>query len=330
MLQTGTDRDVLETALDWLDSGHRVAMVTVLKTWGSSPRPIGSLMIMREDGIHHGSVSGGCVEEDLVHRYAQGELESDTPTLLDYGVNSQQAARFGLPCGGRLELLVEPLDNIAQLKVLLDHLRDGSLVSRRVCLSTGEVSLHPAQAGDEFRYDAAAASKVFGPTWTLLLIGAGHLSRYVAQIALTIDYHVVVCDPREEYRRAWLLDEAVVIDAMPDEAVQHYCAHPRSAVITLTHDPKLDDMALMEALTREVFYVGALGSKANNEKRRERLRELGVSSRQLERLHAPVGLDIGSHTPAEIAVSIMAEVTAVRHGAWAGREAVSVPHPGSS
>ncbi|KPK40366.1 MAG: hypothetical protein AMJ69_02745 [Gammaproteobacteria bacterium SG8_47] len=320
MFEHGVDRDVLETARQWLEQGYRVAMVTVLKTWGSSPRPIGSLMIMREDGVHHGSVSGGCVEDDLIARYCQHQLALNLPTVVDYGVNHQQATRFGLPCGGRLELLVESLDNSTQLERLLQHLANGELLERRICFNTGEVTLHPAQVEAEFRYDADAVSKVFGPIWTILLVGAGHLSRYVAQIALSMDYRVIVCDPREEYQRAWSLDNVDVTAAMPDEAVQEYCGHPRSAVITLTHDPKLDDLALVEALNQEIFYVGALGSKASNDKRRERLRELGVSAQRLERLRAPVGLRIGSHTPAEIAVSIMAELTAVRHGVAASRD----------
>jgi xanthine dehydrogenase accessory factor len=310
-----TDRDVLETAEQWLAQGQRVALVTVLKTWGSSPRPVGSLMVMRSDGIHHGSVSGGCVEEDLVGRYARGELTAQLPTIVDYGVNRQEATRFGLPCGGRLELLVESLEQAASLQALLQRLASGELLNRRVCLNTGEVSVHRAGANDQFVYDDNQVIKVLGPAWQLLLIGAGHLSRYVAQIALTLDYQVIICDPRDEYARGWSLDEALFTTEMPDDAVKRYCRQPRSAVITLTHDPKLDDMALMEALTMEVFYVGALGSKANNDKRRERLRELGVNSSQLQQLHAPVGLPIGSHTPPEIALSIMAELTAVRRGA---------------
>ncbi len=313
----GSDRELLQTAITWLQQGHTLALVTVAKTWGSSPRPAGSLMLMREDGVHSGSVSGGCVEEDLVSRYYERQLAERLPTVVDYGVNRQQAARFGLPCGGRLELVVEQLDNPAQLQLLLDKIGRNEIFSRRLCLNTGEVSLHPASAEDDFSYTPDAISKVFGPRWQMLLIGAGHLSHYVAQIALMLDYHVIVCDPREEYREAWLDSEighmTQFVSEMPDDAVRRYARHPRSVVIALTHDPKLDDMALLDALSANVFYVGAIGSRQNNDQRRLRLKELGLTPQELERLHAPVGLPIGSHTPPEIAISILADITAQRN-----------------
>jgi xanthine dehydrogenase accessory factor len=310
----GTDHSILQSALDWINAGHRVVLVTVVKTWGSSPRPKGSLMVIRDDGMHDGSVSGGCVEEDLFARYRNGELAERYPTLVDYGINRQEATRFGLPCGGRLELLIEQLDSAAQLEVLLKSLSAGKLIKRRVCLNTGEASLHPAVAADDFEYTDDYLQKVYGPAWHMLLIGAGHLPRYVAQIALMLDYRITVCDPREEYQQTWEMDGVEFTRAMPDDAVKLLADHPRGVVITLTHDPKLDDMALMEALESNAFYVGALGSQRSSEKRCERLLELGISQENLSRLHAPVGLRIGSHTPPEIAVAIMAEITAARHG----------------
>jgi xanthine dehydrogenase accessory factor len=308
-----SDELMLQTAIDWLQQGSKPALVTVVKTWGSSPRPVGSLMLMRADGVHAGSVSGGCVEEDLLARFVNGQLSDDYPVIIDYGVDRQQATRLGLPCGGRLELCVEQLDSAEPLRLLLQHCRDHRLTARRLCLHTGEASLHRAGPGDGFSYSADYVNKVFGPAWQLLLIGAGHLSFYVAQIARLLDYRVIVCDPREDYQRSWQLADTELVSIMPDEAVAACTSHQRSLVITLSHDPKLDDMALLDALASPACYVGALGSRASNEQRRQRLRQLGVSQAQLARLHAPVGLPIGSHTPAEIAVSIMAEVTAVRH-----------------
>ena len=161
MPQFGTDREILATAVDWLGQGQRVALVTVARTWGSSPRPAGSLMLMRADGVHTGSVSGGCVEEDLVARYRDQELASSFPTLVDYGIDRQEATRFGLPCGGRLELLVEELDNQVQLQTLLSKTQHNELVLRQVCLNTGEVSLHPAKANDQFAYTKDDVKKVF-------------------------------------------------------------------------------------------------------------------------------------------------------------------------
>lgn len=310
-----TDREVIETAISWLETGHRPALVTVARTWGSSPRPAGSLMLMRSDGVYTGSVSGGCVEEDLVARYRDRQIGDVFPTLVDYGINQADAARLGLPCGGRLELLVERLDSPAQLHMLLERIKTNALMTRRVCLNTGEISLHPASAGDEFCYADGFLSKVFGPRWQLLLIGAGHLSHYVAQIALMLDYRVMVCDPRESYEQHDNDAGVERLNCMPDEAVQACSGNPRCVVLALTHDPRLDDMALLDALQSPAFYVGAIGSRQNSDRRRERLGTLGVSTEQLQRLHAPVGLPIGSRSPPEIAVSIMAEITALRNRA---------------
>jgi len=272
-------------------------------------------MVIRDAGLHNGSVSGGCVEEDLFVRYREGQLSDRYPTLVDYGIDRQEATRFGLPCGGRLELLIEQLDSPAPLQAILNSMIAGELIKRRVCLNTGEASLHAAIAADDFQYRDDYVQKVFGPSWQMLLIGAGHLSRYVAQIALMLDYHITVCDPREEYQQGWDIEGVEFTRIMPDDAVSALANHPRGIVITLTHDPKLDDMALMEALESNAFYVGALGSQRSSDKRCERLLELGISPQNLSRLHAPVGLPIGSHTPPEIAVSIMAQITAARHNA---------------
>jgi xanthine dehydrogenase accessory factor len=313
MFNYGTDRELLQQAVTWLQAGHRVALVTVAKTWGSSPRPAGSMLVMRDDGVHAGSVSGGCVEEDLVERYRAQQLAARYPTLINYGVDRQTASRFGLPCGGRLELVVEQLESAVPLLLLLEKLQDDEIFSRHVCLNTGEVSLHPAHIEDEFHYSSDTMIQVFGPTWHMLLIGAGHLSQYVAQLALLLNYRVAVCDPREEYEQGWSLDGIEFIRAMPDDAVAQIAHQPRSIVLCLTHDPKLDDMALWQALTSDIFYIGALGSQRNSQARRERLLQLGITAKQLERLHAPVGLPIGSHTPPEIAIAILAEITAERH-----------------
>ena len=313
MQSYGTDQDVLQTAQTWLQQGHEVVLVTVLKTWGSSPRPPGSMMIMRRDGGVCGSVSGGCVEEDLTQRYCNNQLSDSYPTRIDYGVNRDDASRFGLPCGGRLELLVEQFDDMDQLQQLLDALQHQQLLARHVDLQTGKVSLQAARAEQEFVYLNRFVRKIFGPQWNLLLIGAGHLSQYVSQMAVMLGYRVIVCDPREEYAKNWQVPGTELTTLMPDDAVQQYAQQPRSIVVALTHDPKLDDMALLDALQSPAFYVGAIGSQRNCASRRERLKQLGISAAQVQRLHAPVGLPIGSHTPPEIAVSILAEITQQRN-----------------
>lgn len=308
-----TDREILQTAVDWLNAGYRIALVTVAKTWGSSPRPRGSMLVMRDDGIHAGSVSGGCIEEDLLARYKNNELSDHFPTLIDYGVDRQDALRFGLPCGGRLELIIEQPESAVQLNTLLQKINDGELITLRVCLNTGEVSLHKSAKVTEFQYNENEMIKVFGPSWHLLIIGAGHLSQYVASIALMLNYRVTICDPREEYQAGWDIEGVSFTKTIPDDAVRELKNHERSIVVALTHDPKLDDMALMEALDTDMFYVGALGSRRSSDLRRDRLLQLGISQMQLEKLHAPIGLAIGSHTPPEIAIAIMAEITAIRN-----------------
>lgn len=305
------DFEVLSALLDWCAAGRRAALVTVLRTWGSSPRPPGSLLAIRhDDGQMVGSVSGGCVESDLVSRYRRGELP-DQPTCIDYGVDPAGAARFGLPCGGRLELLVEQPEP-AGLEPILAALRQGRVLERRVCLATGEASLHPAQSGVEMRIQEHTVCKLFGPQWRLLLVGAGQLADLLARLALMLGFRVVVCDPRPGLAPG--RDGVEYSSRMPDDLIAELDLRPRTAVVTLAHDPKLDDMALMEALrVDEFFYVGALGSRRASEARRARLSALGVSPPQLARLRAPVGIAINSHTPAEIAVAIAADLVAARN-----------------
>ncbi len=318
----GADEDVLTSAIEWLEAGQRVALITVARTFGSSPRPPGALMAVNADGAWVGSVSGGCIESQLVNR-----LRADWPAqprIAEFGVTRDDALRVGLPCGGRVDVLIEALESSAQLLNVLEHLRARKVIARRVCLSTGEVSLHPADRSHEFMYDAQQLVKAFGPRWRLLLIGAGQLSRYVAALARTLDYDVVVCDPRDDYARNWRVDGIAVDTRMPDDAVRTEAVDARCAVVALTHDPALDDLALVEALRSEAFYVGALGSHSNNAKRRERLVRFGVTPAAVQRLHGPVGLPIGGKTPAEIAVAIGAGLTAARHGVRLQREADAV------
>lgn len=308
------DHEVLRTARDWLAAGQRVTLVTVAQTWGSSPRPVGSLLAINQQQGVVGSVSGGCVEEDLTERFRARRIFPERPELVHYGVDRDDARRFGLPCGGRLTLVCEPLADAGHIAELLRRIDARELIKRRVALASGEVTLSSATREAEFIFNEHALEKVFGPQWRLLVIGAGHLSRFVAQAALALDYQVIVCDPREEYARQWAVPGVEVTSQMPDDAVVALACDARSAVVALTHDPKLDDLALLEALNASAFYVGALGSRGNNAKRRQRLASLDIPPAALARLHGPVGLPIGSRTPAEIAVAIVAELTAVRHG----------------
>jgi xanthine dehydrogenase accessory factor len=308
------DLQVLKSAQAWLKSGHRVVLATVVETWGSAPRPAGALLAVRDDGQVAGSVSGGCVEDDLIDRIRKQELAGDRPELTVYGITKEEAARFGLPCGGQLRIVLEPLVRAIWLDELLARVSKRELVLRELALATGEVRLAPASRADAMSFDGRMLRTVHGPRWRLLIIGAGQLSRYLAQMALALDYNVIVCDPREEYSEGWDVPGVDFNRGMPDDVIVALDLDSHSAVVALTHDPKLDDLALIEALKSAAFYVGALGSRSNTAKRKKRLTEFDLSQAELDRLHGPVGLRIGSKTPPEIAVSILAEMTAVRHG----------------
>jgi xanthine dehydrogenase accessory factor len=307
------DLQVLEQARDWARDGHPVWLVTVIETWGSAPRPPGALLAMRGDGQVVGSVSGGCVEDDLIERVRSGERVTK-PSLIHYGVSKEEAARFGLPCGGNLRLVQEPLLDTGWVDEVLQRTARHEIVARCVSLETGSVSLQPGARGEVFSFDGHTMRALFGPRWRLLIIGAGQLSRVVAQMALMLDFEVICCDPREEYHLSWDVPGTVFSKQMPDDLVQALQLDPHSAVVAVTHDPKLDDLVLLEALKSPAFYVGALGSRGNTAKRKERLKLFDLSEAEIGRLHGPIGLDLGGKTPAEIAVSIMAEVIAVRSG----------------
>jgi xanthine dehydrogenase accessory factor len=307
------DLQVLAQAREWRAQGHAVWLVTVIETWGSAPRPPGALLAMRDDGQVVGSVSGGCVEDDLIERIRHGERVAG-PSFVTYGVTKDEAARFGLPCGGNLRLVQEPLKDSSWIVEVLQRTARHELVARRLDLQSGRVSIEAAARGEEFSFDGRTLRSLFGPRWRLLLIGAGQLSRAVAQIALMLDFEVICCDPREEYHLSWDIAGTTFSRTMPDDLVRELQLDAHSAVVAVTHDPKLDDLALLEALKSAAFYVGALGSRVNTAKRRERLALFDLTPDEIARLHGPVGLDLGGRTPAEIAVSIVAEVVAVRHG----------------
>ncbi|WP_137890241.1 XdhC family protein [Ramlibacter sp. 2FC] len=309
------DLQVLAAARRWAAERRRFALVTVARTWGSAPRPPGSWLAVRDDGLVEGSVSGGCIEDDLIARMREGRLGEAAPFKLVYGVTKDEATRFGLPCGGTLELVVEPAPEMALLEDLAQRLAQRRLALRQVDLACGSVTLSDARRGDALHWDGERLATVHGPQWRLFIVGAGQISRYLAPMAQALGYDITVCDPREEYGPGWDVPGTRLVTAMPDDALAAMEPDERCAVVALTHDPKLDDMVLLEALRSPAFYVGAVGSRLNNARRRERLAQyFDFTSEDLARLHGPVGLPIGSHTPPEIAVAIVAEMTAVRNG----------------
>ncbi|MEP7274972.1 MAG: XdhC family protein [Betaproteobacteria bacterium] len=313
------DHEVLKRSADWLDEGRRVLLVTVVKTWGSSPRPEGAMLAVRDDGLVVGSVSGGCIEDDIVDRTRREGQTATKCEVVTYGVSADEARRLGLPCGGTIQLVLEPLTRESGMRALLREVDAGHLVARRLDVTSGFATLHPAQATDGLAFDGKLLRTIHGPRYRMLVIGASQLSKYLAQIAVGLDYRVTVCDPREEYTETWDIPGVTLVRTMPDDTVVAMRLDERCAVVALTHDPKLDDLALLEALKSPAFYIGALGSRANNAKRRERLSEFDLTPAQIDRLHGPVGLYIGSRTPPEIAVSILAEITAAKNGVGAGQ-----------
>ncbi|MBX9812466.1 MAG: XdhC family protein [Burkholderiales bacterium] len=308
------DTEVIKSAAAWLAAGRKATLATVVKTWGSAPRPIGAMLAIRDDGLVTGSVSGGCVEDDLIGRVRARELAGGKPEVVTYGVTKEQAERFGLPCGGTLQIVLEPLSARSGLSQLLETVERHELVARTLDLKSGASALTPAKWSDVLEFDGAVLKTVHGPRWRLLIIGAGQLSGYLAQMAQALDYQVTVCDPREEYANGWSVPGVELNRGMPDDVVLAMNMDAHTAVVAVTHDPKLDDMALLEALKSPAFYVGAIGSRINNDKRRRRLAEFDLAAEEIARLRGPVGLPIGSRTPPEIAVSVLAEMTAVRRG----------------
>jgi len=300
--------DVISTAVQWLDSGHGVELVTVVRTWGSSPRPVGSIAAVRSDGVIVGSVSGGCVEKQLSESFRGVKLARTHSHTID----DEQAKRFGLACGGQLELVFETLCDAEPLRQILGGLDRRERVKRIVRVGEDDATVSRAGREEQFSWQSGNLQQVFGPVWRLLIVGAGQLSRYTAQFGRAVDFDVLVVEPREQFRAGWDLANIPLLAASPDDAVLRHATDARSAVLALSHDPNVDDLALLEALPSEAFFVGALGSVRNYEKRCIRLAGLDVPVSAIDRLRGPVGLPIGSRTSAEIAISIMAELIQAR------------------
>lgn len=320
-----SQQQIIHYVSRWLESDRPVWLCTILKTWGSSPRPIGSMMACTLDGELMGSISGGCIEEDFLEQLRDGSLkqqfdeEGGKPFKVKYGKTAEEQARLKLPCGGQLHVLlefIEPTDTNKDVFARLNSdLENHKQVSRHLDLNTGEITASDSSSEESVIIDQGVMIHSLSPMYRLLLLGAGDVARYVAELALALEYHVTLCDPRPNYLDNWEVDGVEVTSRLPDDVVRERFSNPYSGVIALAHDPRVDDMALMEALKTDAFYVGAMGSERTSASRRERLPELGLTKDEIDILHAPIGFQIGSKTPAEIAIAIMAEVTAKRHNA---------------
>ncbi|MEM7466463.1 MAG: XdhC family protein [Pseudomonadota bacterium] len=319
------DISVLESISKWQSQRFNVVLVTVAHTWGSSPRPRGSMLAWcRETGQFMGSVSGGCIEDDLLQAFANKppvEVE-----VKNYGVSAAAAAARGLPCGGRLTVVIEPLftDNTAE--VLLKQIANRERVLRRINLVSGETELLTAGQNAQTLLGEEYFDVLFEAEWRMLIIGAGELSQFVHQFASSLGFAVSVCDPRENYRESWPHDETAVSDEMPDDFIVAAHCDEQTAIVALTHDPKIDDLAILEALNSGAFYVGALGSKRTNNARRTRLAEhFDLSEETLALMRGPIGIDLNTRNAAEIALSIVTEIVARRNGVSIATERAEMP-----
>ncbi len=324
------DSEVLNQVHQWLEDGERSWLATVVQTWGSSPRPAGSLLACNESGSIKGSLSGGCVEDDLLEKLRAGELASQGPQFFEYGVTTEETERLGLPCGGNLQVVVEPLhvatNSRDHFKQLSASLAQRQCITRTVDLRSGNFSAQPAEHFKPLVWDEdnQQLQHTYGPRYQLFIIGAGMVSSYLAEMALTLNFDVTVCDPREHLLNDFAVAGVNKVCDMPDDAIRKSANDAQSAIVALTHDPRIDDMGLMQALETHAFYIGAMGSSRTSAARRERLQMLDLSEAQIDRLHAPIGLPIGSKTPPEIAVAVIAEIIAVqKQAAIQSREAAN-------
>jgi len=316
------DQEVLKKLSQWLEEDKSCWLATIVRTFSSSPRPVGSLMAFTQCGEQIGSLSGGCVEEELC-RNLRGQNEPRPPTLFKFGVNSEESARLGLPCGGQMEILAEQISSNTQylqhINGILNHIDNHQCVRREISLPTAEIYQHSSTAEERLKHCVSISDTTFkhvlGPAFSLIIVGANQVSRYLAEFALALNYRVMICDPRPEAIKSMDLSGVELIQQMPDDFILEKKPDQQYAIVTVTHDPKIDDLALIEALDSDAFYVGAMGSAKTSAARRKRLLQMpliDLTLEQLDKLHAPVGLSIGSKTPPEIALSIMAELTRLR------------------
>lgn len=292
-------------------------MATVVATYGSSPRPVGSLFTCNSEKQVVGSLSGGCVEENLVEKLASGEVAHKLPDFIRYGKTEAEATKFGLPCGGQLDIVIEPVkaDTESVYRQINAILEQRCSVRRTVKLDTGEISFAEASAFRPLVYNAEKGhlAQTYGPRFQLFIVGTNMVAQYVAEFAQKLDFRIMVIDTNQDNLDSFTIPGVEKRCDLPDEVIQTEANDKNSAIVALSHDPRLDDMALIGAFETPAFYIGAMGSQRTSTARRERLYELGISEQELHRLHAPIGFDIGSKTPPEIAISILAQITKTQY-----------------
>lgn len=316
--------NIPETALRWHREGKGAILATVVETWGSAPRRVGSQLAISGEGEIEGSVSGGCVEGAVVVE-AMDALDDGETRILEYGVSDGDAFAVGLACGGTIRVMVEPIGAVLPediLAALVQARADRRRIAYTVNPDTGKRSLTDQGFADRFRMDCSGFEEdgrfvaIHNPPLRLIIVGAVHIAQALVPMARIAGYDPVIVDPRESFGSEARFPGERILNDWPDEAVEALGLDQRTALVLLTHDPKLDDPAIETALGAEVFYIGALGSTRTHAKRVERLQGKGFTDDQIGRIHGPIGLDIGAAGPAEIAVSIISEMTKVlRKGA---------------
>jgi len=327
------DDDVLEKAAGWVSDGKDVALATVIGTWGSSPRPVGSQLAVDGDGAFVGSVSGGCIEGAVIGE-ALNSISDGQVRVLDFGVTNEQAWEVGLACGGDIKIFVEKADDgdevnrlanerpLATVTDIASGARsfvtgddvDGDLTLTDEMLENVRVALRDDKSRIFDQDGQSLFVQVFNKPLRMLVVGAVHISQALVPMAQTAGFGVTVIDPRGSFATDARFPDVTLIDEWPDDAMEELKPDARTAVVTLTHDPKLDDPALEVALKSDAFYIGSLGSKRTHASRLERLSELGFGEDDFARINGPVGLDLGATSPSEIAVSILGEIIAAKHG----------------
>ncbi|XOZ34776.1 XdhC family protein [Halomonadaceae bacterium KBTZ08] len=308
---------VLQQVNRWLARGEQAWLCTVLRTWGSSPRPPGSMLAVNAAGEWAGSVSGGCLEEALIREVVEGsDPASSAPRLVDHGVTEAEQAQWRLPCGGRMRLVIEVLNperHSGPVARVLDDLAERRSVTRRVDWQSGDWLFAGASVPGRIEEHEQEFLHTVGPRSRMLMIGAGEVARYVGRMALMNGFSVALCEPRQLFLDGWEEPGIQCHACLPDDLIERDFNDAHCAILALGHDPRIDDMGLLAALETNAFYIGAMGSQRTAAQRRERLYQLGVTDSRMGRIHAPIGFSIGSKAPPEIAVATMAQVLAERH-----------------
>ena len=315
----GSNWFVLQQLNQWLIQGIQPWLATVIETYGSSPRPKGSMMIYHPDKGIIGSLSGGCIEQELITQLAQSRIDNNHEDyllrqIIRYGESPEQQARLALPCGGQLDILLEKITDKEQshFQSLENALTRRQWISRHIELSSNSINLVDERCEYDIQRQPNKIIHALKPHDKLLLVGAGEVARCLAEICKNLEFDVTLCDYRDEFLQSWQVEGVQVIKTMPDDLISEAFHDHHCAIVALAHDPRVDDIAMMEALRTNAFYVGAMGSLLTSNKRRERLIKLDLEPEQITKLHAPIGLDIHSKTPYEIAVSIAAHLISAR------------------